>query len=225
MTTAATGRCCAAPTARRSSTRSRASRDVRDRLRAGRCPRCLPRHPRCCWPGTSRTPSPALGAGPAADRLRWVHTASAGVDNVLTPDVMAASVRHRHQLARGVRRPRSPSTSLGLVLMIAKDLIGTWERQQRPRVAAPRHRTSGRCDAVVVGVGPIGRATAALLGSGGPAGTRRWAARRAPATPTSGRSSRPPSSLRCCPTRTTSCSPPPSPTRPAAWSTVPLSRP
>jgi lactate dehydrogenase-like 2-hydroxyacid dehydrogenase len=37
--------------------------------------------------------TPALaGAWSSADRLRWVHTASAGVDNVLTAEVAASDV-------------------------------------------------------------------------------------------------------------------------------------
>ena len=110
--------------------------------------------------------SPALaGAWEAADRLRWVHTASAGVDNVLTPAVAASGVTVTN--SRGVFDAAIAEYVLGLVLMFAKDLGGTWERQ---RAREWQHRETepvAGATAVVVGVGPIGRATAALLGAAG----------------------------------------------------------
>src|SRR6478672_9283619 len=80
-------------------------------------------------------------AWPSADRLRWVHTASAGVDNVLTPEVAASDVVVTN--SRGVFDGSLSEYVLGLVLAFAKDLPGT--------------------TAVIVGVGPVGRATARLL--------------------------------------------------------------
>jgi phosphoglycerate dehydrogenase-like enzyme len=100
--------------------------------------------------------TPALGkAGDAATELRWIHTASAGVDNVLTAEVAAADVVVRN--ARGVFDTAIAEYVLGLVLMFAKDLPGTWERQRQRRW---EHRDTGTTvgrTAVVVGVGPIGR--------------------------------------------------------------------
>lgn len=106
--------------------------------------------------------TPALAdAWPKADRLRWVHTASAGVDNVLTPEVAASEVVVTN--SRGVFDGAIAEYVLGLVLAFAKDLPGTWERQRRRDW---EHRDTERVAgtaAVVVGVGPIGRAIGRLL--------------------------------------------------------------
>ena len=110
--------------------------------------------------------TPALaGAWKSADRLRWVHTASAGVDNVLTPDVVASAVTVTN--SRGVFDSAIAEYVLGLVLAFAKDLPGTWDRQNR-RVWEHRdtERVAGTT-AVVCGVGPIGRAIARLLRAAG----------------------------------------------------------
>jgi phosphoglycerate dehydrogenase-like enzyme len=110
--------------------------------------------------------TPALAAAwPSAERLRWVHTASAGVDNVLTPEVAASGVVVTN--SRGVFDGALAEYVLGLVLAFAKDLPGTWERQRR---AEWRHRDTQRVagtTAVVVGVGPVGRAIARVLGAVG----------------------------------------------------------
>ena len=106
--------------------------------------------------------TPALaGAWPSADRLRWVHTASAGVDNVLIPEVAASEVVVTN--SRGVFDGALAEYVLGLVLAFAKDLPGTWERQRRKEW---QHRDTQRLagtTAVVVGVGPVGRTIARLL--------------------------------------------------------------
>jgi phosphoglycerate dehydrogenase-like enzyme len=107
-----------------------------------------------------RTPALA-GAWASASRLRWVHTASAGVDNVLTTDVAASGVTVTN--SRGVFDGAMAEYVLGVVLAFAKDLAGTWDRQQR-RVWEHREteRVAGTT-AVVVGTGPIGRAIARVL--------------------------------------------------------------
>jgi phosphoglycerate dehydrogenase-like enzyme len=106
--------------------------------------------------------TPALAdAWPSADRLRWVHTASAGIDNVLTAEVAASEVTVTN--SRGVFDGALAEYVLGLVLAFAKDLPGTWDRQRRREW---QHRDTERVagtTAVVVGVGPVGRATARLL--------------------------------------------------------------
>jgi phosphoglycerate dehydrogenase-like enzyme len=106
--------------------------------------------------------TPALAdAWPKADRLRWVHTASAGVDNVLTPEVAASGVTVTN--SRGVFDGAIAEYVLGLVLAFAKDMPGTWDRQRRREW---QHRETERvagATAVIVGVGPIGRAIARLL--------------------------------------------------------------
>jgi phosphoglycerate dehydrogenase-like enzyme len=106
--------------------------------------------------------TPALAdAWASADRLRWVHTASAGVDNVLTAEVAASEVTVTN--SRGVFDVSLAEYVLGIVLAFAKDLPGTWDRQHRREW---RHRETQRVTgmtAVIVGVGPVGRATARLL--------------------------------------------------------------
>jgi phosphoglycerate dehydrogenase-like enzyme len=108
----------------------------------------------------------ALGSAWAgADRLRWVHTASAGIDNVLTADVRDSDVVVTN--SRGVFETPIAEYVTGLVLMTAKDMLGTWQRQQRREWEhRETHRAQGR-EAVVVGVGPIGRAVGRMLGAVG----------------------------------------------------------
>lgn len=106
--------------------------------------------------------TPALdGIDVDSTALRWIHTASAGVDNVLTPGVAASTVTVTN--SRGVFDQAIAEYVLGVVLMYAKDLHGTWSRQ-RDRQWEHRETESlhGR-RVVVVGVGPIGRAIARLL--------------------------------------------------------------
>ncbi|TQM02329.1 D-2-hydroxyacid dehydrogenase [Pseudonocardia kunmingensis] len=100
-------------------------------------------------------------AWPAADSVRWVHTASAGVDRLTFPGLLSAPVTLTN--SRGVFDAPMAEYVLGLVLAMAKDLPGTLAAQARREW---RHRetepVAGRT-AVVVGGGPIGRAIARLL--------------------------------------------------------------
>lgn len=104
-------------------------------------------------------------AWPAADALRWVHTASAGVDRLVFPGLLESPVTLTN--SRGVFDTPMAEYVLGLVLAMAKDLPGTLAAQARHEW---RHRetepVTGRT-AVVVGGGPIGRAIAALLSAVG----------------------------------------------------------
>ncbi|MEV3992762.1 D-2-hydroxyacid dehydrogenase [Streptomyces sp. NPDC049837] len=103
---------------------------------------------RAAWPGD----------GP---RPRWVHTASAGVDRLLCPELVASDTVVTN--ARGVFEEPIAEYVAGLVLAMAKDLPGTLELQRQRRW---RHRESLRVAgsrAVVVGAGPIGRAVATTL--------------------------------------------------------------
>jgi phosphoglycerate dehydrogenase-like enzyme len=100
-------------------------------------------------------------AWPAADSVRWVHTASAGVDRLTFPGLLSSPVTLTN--SRGVFDAPMAEYVLGLVLAMAKDLPGTLAAQSRREW---RHRetepVAGRT-AVVVGGGPIGRAIARLL--------------------------------------------------------------
>ncbi|MDA0567701.1 D-2-hydroxyacid dehydrogenase [Streptomonospora sp. S1-112] len=104
-------------------------------------------------------------AWPKADSLRWVHAATAGVDNLMFPDLVAADVVLTN--SRGVFDQPMAEYVLGLVISFAKDLHGTRDLQ-RERVW--RHRETERVGgrrALVVGTGPIGRAIARQLRAAG----------------------------------------------------------
>ncbi|MFF7952964.1 D-2-hydroxyacid dehydrogenase [Streptomyces griseorubiginosus] len=98
------------------------------------------------------------GKGP---RPRWVHTASAGVDHLMCPELAASDTRVTN--ARGVFDQPIAEYVAALVLTMAKDLPRTLELQ---REGVWRHRESQRVAgtrACVVGSGPIGRAIVAAL--------------------------------------------------------------
>lgn len=98
------------------------------------------------------------GEGP---RPRWVHTASAGVDHLMCPELAASDTVVTN--ARGVFDQPIAEYVAALVLAMAKDLPATWELQRRREW---RHRESLRVAgtrACVVGTGPIGRAIARTL--------------------------------------------------------------
>lgn len=104
-------------------------------------------------------------AWPAADRLRWVHVAAAGVDKFLFPGLVASDVVVTN--SRGVFDDAMAEWVLGTVLAFAKDLPRTLDLQRRREW---RHRETERVagrTALVVGAGSIGRACARLLGAAG----------------------------------------------------------
>ncbi|MEH0593639.1 D-2-hydroxyacid dehydrogenase [Streptomyces scabiei] len=112
------------------------------------------------WDFTSRAVRDAWpGGGP---RPRWVHTASAGVDHLLCPELVADEdvvVTN----ARGVFEAPIAEYVAALVLAMAKDLPRSGELQGRREW---RHRETLRVAggrACVVGSGPIGREIARLL--------------------------------------------------------------
>jgi phosphoglycerate dehydrogenase-like enzyme len=98
------------------------------------------------------------GEGP---RPRWVHTASAGVDHLMCPQLAESDTVVTN--ARGVFDQPIAEYVAALVLAMAKDLPGTLQLQRERQW---RHRESRRVAgtrACVVGSGPIGRAIARLL--------------------------------------------------------------
>ncbi|WP_406727423.1 D-2-hydroxyacid dehydrogenase [Streptomyces sp. GD-15H] len=111
------------------------------------------------WDFTSRAVRSAWpGGGP---RPRWVHTASAGVDHLLCPELAVSDTVVTN--ARGVFDRPIAEYVAALVLALAKDLPRTLEFQ---RERTWRHRESRRVAgtrACVVGSGPIGRAIAGTL--------------------------------------------------------------
>ncbi|WP_410653986.1 D-2-hydroxyacid dehydrogenase [Amycolatopsis sp. lyj-112] len=105
------------------------------------------------------------GAWAAADRLRWLHIASAGVDPVLFPGLQDSDVVLTN--SRGVFDGAIAEYVLGVVLTFAKDFVRSWELQ---RDRQWRHRESERISGrrvLVVGTGPIGRSIARLLRAAG----------------------------------------------------------
>jgi phosphoglycerate dehydrogenase-like enzyme len=101
----------------------------------------------------------------AADSLRWVHAAAAGVAHVLTPELINSEVVLTN--ARGIFDEPVAEYVLTILLAFAKDLPTTLRLQQR-RIW--QHRETERLTgsrALVVGTGPIGRAIGRKLKSVG----------------------------------------------------------
>jgi phosphoglycerate dehydrogenase-like enzyme len=100
-----------------------------------------------------------------ADRLRWVHTASAGVDRLIFDEMVASDVVLTN--SRGVFDTAMAEYVLGAVLAFAKDLPTTLQLQARGEWCHRETETIAGRTAVVVGSGPIGRACTALLAAVG----------------------------------------------------------
>lgn len=100
-------------------------------------------------------------AWPRQGGPRWVHTASAGVDRLMFPALTGSAAVVTN--SRGVFERPIAEYVAGQVLALAKDFAGTHARQQsRSWQHRETERVAGR-RALVVGGGPIGRATARLL--------------------------------------------------------------
>ncbi|MFJ4100760.1 D-2-hydroxyacid dehydrogenase [Amycolatopsis japonica] len=105
------------------------------------------------------------GAWHAADRLRWLHIASAGVDPVLFPGLQESDVVLTN--SRGVFDGAIAEYVLGVVLTFAKDFARSWDLQKQGRW---KHRETERISGrrvLVVGTGPIGRSIARMLRAAG----------------------------------------------------------
>jgi phosphoglycerate dehydrogenase-like enzyme len=97
----------------------------------------------------------------SASRVRWVHTASAGVDRLLFPGLRDRRVIVTN--SRGVFDEAIAEFVLGAVLAVAKDLPRTL-RLQREHVWEHREtRLVSGSAALVIGAGSVGRAVARLL--------------------------------------------------------------
>lgn len=100
-------------------------------------------------------------AWPEADRLGWLHIASAGVDKLLFPGLVRSDVVLTN--SRGIFEDSIAEYVLGLVLGYAKDFAGTLRAQQQHRwLHRESERIGGRA-VLIVGTGPIGRAVARML--------------------------------------------------------------
>ena len=94
----------------------------------------------------------------SAGSLKWIHSASAGVDSLLFPELAASHVVLTN--ARGIYEDAMAEYVLGLMLVMAKGLRTVLERQGR---AEWDHRQTERLErkrVLVAGTGPIGRAIA-----------------------------------------------------------------
>ncbi|MFF4710257.1 D-2-hydroxyacid dehydrogenase [Streptomyces eurythermus] len=94
-------------------------------------------------------------------RPRWVHTASAGVDHLMCPELAASDTVVTN--ARGIFEQPVAEYVAALVLAVAKDLPRTLAQQ---REHTWRHRETRRVagtSACVVGSGPVGRAIVRAL--------------------------------------------------------------
>jgi phosphoglycerate dehydrogenase-like enzyme len=93
-----------------------------------------------------------------AGDLRWIQSASAGVDALLFDDLVASQVVLTN--ARGVFDDAIAEWVVGVLAIFAKDLVGILERQGRTEwLHRETERLAGR-RVLVVGVGTIGRAVA-----------------------------------------------------------------
>ncbi|MGW2231553.1 D-2-hydroxyacid dehydrogenase [Streptomyces formicae] len=103
---------------------------------------------RDAWPGEGARP-------------RWVHTASAGVDHLMCPELAASDTVVTN--ARGVFDQPIAEYVAALVLAMAKDLPRTLDLQRERAWEHRETRRVGGTRACVVGTGPIGRAIAGTL--------------------------------------------------------------
>lgn len=101
----------------------------------------------------------------ASSPLRWIHVAAAGVDKLMFDGLVNSDVQVTN--SRGIFESSIAEFVLGAALAFAKDFPGNYRFQSESRW---RHRETERISgktAVVVGTGPIGRATARLLRAAG----------------------------------------------------------
>jgi phosphoglycerate dehydrogenase-like enzyme len=93
---------------------------------------------------------------PKAERLRWIQSASDGVDWLLFPELVDSDVVVTN--ARGIFDRAIAEYVVGLMLAFAKGLLGVVEGQrQREWRHRPTELLAGK-RLLVAGVGPIGRA-------------------------------------------------------------------
>jgi phosphoglycerate dehydrogenase-like enzyme len=93
-------------------------------------------------------------------RLRWVHAATAGVDRLLFQDLIDSDVVVTN--SRGVFDQTLAEYVIGFMLILSKDFETTFTHQSEHRWVQRESDTLHGKVAVVVGVGPIARATARL---------------------------------------------------------------
>ncbi|HET8848286.1 MAG TPA: D-2-hydroxyacid dehydrogenase [Marinobacter sp.] len=100
-------------------------------------------------------------AWPAADRLKWIHASSAGVDALMFPALINSDVTVTN--ARGIFDRTIAEYVLCTILMFAKDFPGSLRLQQAHQW---KHRDTERAQGrqvLVVGAGSIGRQIGRLV--------------------------------------------------------------
>lgn len=124
--------------------------------------------------GHSDGPTPAQLL--AMPRLRWIHSLSAGIDDLVSPEL-----RDRHVLvtnSAGVQAPAMTEYVLCAMVMLARDLL-FWVKPRRTRDW--RNHVRGRClygkRAGIVGYGGAGRHLASACRA---LGMQVWATKRTP---------------------------------------------
>ncbi|MEX2275268.1 MAG: D-2-hydroxyacid dehydrogenase [Actinomycetota bacterium] len=96
----------------------------------------------------------------AAGRVRWLQSASAGVDSLLFPALVRSDVVVTN--ARGVFDEGMAEYTLGLMLCFAKDFAGTLDRQRHAEWKYRYSEPLAGTRLLVVGAGSIGRAVGRL---------------------------------------------------------------
>lgn len=104
-------------------------------------------------------------AWPHADSLEWVHAASAGVDKLMFPGLVASDVVVTN--ARGIFDRPIAEFVLGSLLAHCKDMPRSMRDQQREAWQHRETRLLTGTRAMIVGTGAIGRETARLLAAVG----------------------------------------------------------
>ncbi len=99
------------------------------------------------------------------DQLQWIQWPGAGVDAVLCPFLVESDIELTNM--RGVFDRAIAEYVLGLILAFAKDLPETYQAQKEQRWAYRLTERVEGCQALVVGVGGIGRAIGRMLGAVG----------------------------------------------------------
>ncbi|HXI96305.1 MAG TPA: D-2-hydroxyacid dehydrogenase [Candidatus Acidoferrum sp.] len=92
--------------------------------------------------------------------VRWIHSASAGVDRLLFPELVRSDVVLTS--SRNIFDRALAEYTIGLMLAAAKDFTTTISRQAAHEWKARETESLFGKTLVVVGVGPIGRETARL---------------------------------------------------------------
>ncbi len=101
----------------------------------------------------------------AARDLRWIHWGGAGVDAAMFPELVASDVVLTN--ARGVFDRPIAEWVLGMIIAFAKQIPGTLDYQRKREWNYRMTETVLARRALIVGVGSIGRAIAALLAAAG----------------------------------------------------------